>query len=103
MSAPYVPRIRLYQDWLRASRGLDFASYDALWQYAWTHFVDHEHGAWYRILSPDNRRLGREKSPPGKTDYHTIGACVDVLEALGDAWARPTPNKPTTQVRINRH
>jgi mannose/cellobiose epimerase-like protein (N-acyl-D-glucosamine 2-epimerase family) len=57
--------------------------YDALWQYAWAHFVDHEHGAWYRILSPDNRKLSGEKSPPGKTDYHTIGACVDVLEALG--------------------
>ena len=86
-----------------AARAQAWQRYDALWQYAWTHFVDHEHGAWYRILSPDNRRLDREKSPPGKTDYHTIGACVDVLEALGDAWARPTPNKPTTQVRINRH
>jgi mannose/cellobiose epimerase-like protein (N-acyl-D-glucosamine 2-epimerase family) len=56
--------------------------YDRLWAYAWQHFVDHRHGAWYRILAPDNRKLGDEKSPAGKTDYHTLGACQDVLGAL---------------------
>jgi mannose/cellobiose epimerase-like protein (N-acyl-D-glucosamine 2-epimerase family) len=68
-----------------AAREQAWQRYDALWQYAWAHFVDHRHSAWYRILSPDNRKLGDEKSPPGKTDYHTIGACLDVLEALGAA------------------
>ena len=58
-------------------------AYDRLWAYAWQHFVDHDHGAWYRILSPDNRKLSDEKSPAGKTDYHTMGACDDVLRALG--------------------
>ncbi len=57
--------------------------YERLWAYAWQHFVDHEHGAWYRILSPDNRKLTDEKSPAGKTDYHTMGACYDVLRAIG--------------------
>ncbi len=57
--------------------------YDRIWAYAWQHFVDHEHGAWYRILAPDNRKLGDEKSPAGKTDYHTMGACYDVLRGLG--------------------
>jgi mannose/cellobiose epimerase-like protein (N-acyl-D-glucosamine 2-epimerase family) len=57
--------------------------YDRLWAYAWAHFVDHAHGAWYRILSPTNARLTDEKSPAGKTDYHTMGACQDVLAALG--------------------
>jgi mannose/cellobiose epimerase-like protein (N-acyl-D-glucosamine 2-epimerase family) len=57
--------------------------YDRLWAYAWTHFVDHEHGAWYRILGPANQKLTDEKSPAGKTDYHTMGACQDVLAALG--------------------
>ncbi len=57
--------------------------YDRLWAYAWQHFVDHEHGAWYRILAPDNRKLSDEKSPAGKTDYHTMGACYDVLRGLG--------------------
>ncbi len=60
-----------------------WAWYDRLWAYAWRHFVDHEHGAWYRILAPDNRKLNDEKSPAGKTDYHTMGACQDVLAALG--------------------
>jgi mannose/cellobiose epimerase-like protein (N-acyl-D-glucosamine 2-epimerase family) len=60
--------------------------YERLWSYSWQHFVDHEHGAWYRILGPDNRKLIDEKSPAGKTDYHTMGACYEVLAALG---ARP--------------
>lgn len=34
MSAPYLPQIRLYQDWLRDNRGLVFDSYDALWQWS---------------------------------------------------------------------
>ena len=29
---PYVPQIRLYQQWLHATRGLQFDSYDALWR-----------------------------------------------------------------------
>ena len=56
--------------------------YDRLWDYSWRHFVDHEHGAWYRILSHDNRKLSDEKSPAGKTDYHTMGACYEVLNVL---------------------
>ncbi|NVM77566.1 mannose/cellobiose epimerase-like protein (N-acyl-D-glucosamine 2-epimerase family) [Duganella sp. SG902] len=57
--------------------------YDRLWRYSWTHMIDHRHGAWYRILSRDNRKLSDEKSPAGKTDYHTMGACYEVLRALG--------------------
>ena len=60
-----------------------WATYDRLWAYAWEHFVDHEHGAWWRILSADNRKLSTEKSPAGKVDYHTMGACHDVLAVLG--------------------
>lgn len=56
--------------------------YERLWTYAWRHFVDHEHGAWYRILDRQNRRYSDEKSPAGKTDYHTMGACHDVLQLL---------------------
>jgi len=32
--APNVPRIRLYQDWLREQRGLAFHDYDALWRWS---------------------------------------------------------------------
>ena len=56
--------------------------YQQIWQYSWQHMVDHQHGAWYRILGPDNHKLTAEKSPAGKTDYHTMGACYDVLEAM---------------------
>jgi len=33
---PYIPQIRLYQDWLRQQRGLEFADYDALWRWSVT-------------------------------------------------------------------
>ncbi|MFZ4479362.1 MAG: acetoacetate--CoA ligase [Rhodoferax sp.] len=33
-TAPYIPQIRLYQDWLRERRGLSFDSYDALWRWS---------------------------------------------------------------------
>ncbi len=56
--------------------------YERLWAYAWRHFVDHRHGAWFRILTRDNRKYSDEKSPAGKTDYHTMGACHDVLHVL---------------------
>ncbi|RDS84450.1 AGE family epimerase/isomerase [Dyella monticola] len=62
------------------------ASYDAwyekLWAYAWEHFIDHTYGAWYRILTQDNRKYSDEKSPAGKVDYHTMGACYEVLALI---------------------
>ena len=56
--------------------------YDRLWAYAWEHFVDHRYGAWFRILDRRNRKYDEDKSPAGKTDYHTMGACHDVLSVL---------------------
>jgi mannose/cellobiose epimerase-like protein (N-acyl-D-glucosamine 2-epimerase family) len=56
--------------------------YERLWAYSWTHFVDHEHGAWFRILDRENRKLSDEKSPAGKVDYHTMGACYDIVATL---------------------
>ena len=61
--------------------------YDRLWRYCWAHWVDHEHGAWFRILTHDNRAITDEKSPAGKVDYHTTGACYEILRALADARA----------------
>ena len=69
-----------------------WADYERLWAYAWAHFVDHEHGAWWRILRANNSKISDEKSPAGKVDYHTIGACFDVLDLLNpsaDATRRP--------------
>ncbi|QGX62836.1 AGE family epimerase/isomerase [Alteromonas mediterranea] len=56
--------------------------YHRIWDYAWSYMVDHKYGAWFRILSAKNQKLETTKSPVGKTDYHTMGACYDVLDAL---------------------
>jgi mannose/cellobiose epimerase-like protein (N-acyl-D-glucosamine 2-epimerase family) len=56
--------------------------YEKLWDYSWQHFVDHKYGAWFRILTRDNRKVDDEKSPAGKTDYHTMGACYEVMELV---------------------
>lgn len=58
-------------------------SYQALWQYSWQHLIDHKHGAWFRVVTRDNRAYSNEKSSAGaKCDYHTLGACFEVLRAL---------------------
>ena len=70
-----------YRDW-----------YQRTWAYAWRHLVDHRHGAWYRILDRRNAKYDDQKSPAGKTDYHTMGACHDVLavvRAANATGARP--------------
>lgn len=61
---------RQYRDW-----------YQRIWQYSWQHMVDHQYGAWFRILSRDNQKYDEFKSPAGKTDYHTMGACYEVLRS----------------------
>ena len=60
-----------YRDW-----------FERLWQYSFTHFVDHQYGAWYRILSPQNRRYDERKSYANKTDYHTFGACLEAMKVV---------------------
>ena len=67
---------------LRTGKAEYWAWYDKIWAYCWQHFVDHEQGAWFRILDPANLNHTREKSPAGKVDYHDIGACFDVLRAM---------------------
>ena len=38
--------------------------YERIWAYAWEHFVDHQFGAWFRILDADNRKYSDEE--PGR-------------------------------------
>ena len=63
--------------------------YEKIWDYSWRHMVDHRYGAWYRILKRNNEAYDDLKSPAGKTDYHTMGACLDVLvsQGLSPPWA----------------
>jgi mannose/cellobiose epimerase-like protein (N-acyl-D-glucosamine 2-epimerase family) len=56
--------------------------YNRIWRYAWDHLIDHRYGAWYRILDHRNRKYDDLKSPAGKTDYHTMGACYEVLSVV---------------------
>jgi mannose/cellobiose epimerase-like protein (N-acyl-D-glucosamine 2-epimerase family) len=58
--------------------------YERIWTYSWEHLVDHRCGAWFRILDRENRKYSDEKSPAGKTDYHTMGACYEVMRLLRD-------------------
>lgn len=70
---------------LGAATGRDFYWdwYERIWGYCWQHFVDHEHGAWYRVLSADNTQLSNQKSVAGaKCDYHNLSACATALECL---------------------
>ena len=53
--------------------------YKAIWRWSWDHMIDHKYGAWYRVRHRDGSAVDNKKSPYGKTDYHTMGACWDVL------------------------
>jgi len=53
--------------------------YNDIWKWSWMYLIDHEYGAWYRIRNRDGTAFDDLKSPPGKTDYHTLGAVWDVL------------------------
>ena len=75
---------------VRTGENLYWQWYDKLWAYAWQHMVDHRYGAWYRILDRRNGKYSDEKSPAGKTDYHTMGACHDVLAVMRAAHANGT-------------
>ena len=55
--------------------------YLRIWQWSWDHMIDHKYGAWFQVRNRDGSKAGNKKSPLGKTDYHTMGACWDVLTA----------------------
>lgn len=57
--------------------------YQQTWDWSWRHMVDHQYGAWFRILAADGSKLENTKSPAGKVDYHTMGACWDVMQVGG--------------------
>jgi len=54
--------------------------YNEAWKWSWNYLIDHRYGAWYRIRNRDGSEFDDLKSPPGKTDYHTLGAVWDVLD-----------------------
>jgi len=56
--------------------------YNDCWEYSEKHFLDSRYGGWYRVLSRDGKPLSEKKSPPGKSDYHVIGACYEIVRSL---------------------
>ncbi|WP_298610958.1 AGE family epimerase/isomerase [uncultured Thiothrix sp.] len=60
----------IYRDW-----------YEKIWDYSWQQMIDHHYGAWFRLLTRENQKYDEHKSPAGKTDYHTMGACYEVLRS----------------------
>jgi len=56
--------------------------YNRIWRWCWDHMIDHKYGAWFRVRHRDGTAIDNKKSPLGKTDYHTMGACWDVLSTF---------------------
>jgi acetoacetyl-CoA synthetase len=67
MVAPFVPQIRLYQDWLRDARGLRFDTYDAMWHWSTTDLPAFWQSVWdyFDMQSPTPHRavLGEARMP----------------------------------------
>jgi len=62
---PYVPQIRLYQDWLRDQRGLAFGDYDALWRWSTTDLPGFWQSIWdyFQMQSPTPHTAVLEGGP----------------------------------------
>ena len=76
---PFVPQIRLYQQWLARQRGLAFADYDALWRWSvsepsafwqslWDYFELHSPTPHQAALA-DNRMPGAQWFPGAQLNY----------------------------------
>ncbi len=94
VSAPYVPQIRLYQDWLRDQRGLQFESYDALWRWSTTDLNAFWQSIWdyFELQSPSphsaalavNRMPGAEWFPGAQVNYaQQVFRHADAAHAAG--------------------
>jgi acetoacetyl-CoA synthetase len=78
-SAPHIPQIRLYQDWLREQRGLNFDSYHDLWQWSVTELDAFWQSIWdyFELQSPTphsaalahNVMPGAKWFPGAQTNY----------------------------------
>jgi len=94
MTAPYVPQIRLYQDWLRTQRGLVFDDYDALWRWSTTDLDAFWQSIWdyFDLQSPTphsavlahNRMPGAQWFPGAQVNYaRQVLRHVDAAHAAG--------------------
>jgi len=91
---PYVPQIRLYQNWLRDQRGLSFANYNDLWRWSVTDLNGFWESIWdyFELESPtphtaalaDNVMPGARWFVGAKTNYaHQVMRHVQAAHAAG--------------------
>ena len=91
---PYVPQIRLYQDWLREQRGLSFPTYHELWRWSITDLDGFWQSIWdyFKMQSPTphtavlakNVMPGAVWFPGAKTNYaHQVLRHVQPAHAAG--------------------
>jgi acetoacetyl-CoA synthetase len=91
---PFIPQIRLYQDWLARERGLRFDSYDALWRWSVTDLDGFWQSIWdyFEVQSPTphsvalaDDRMPLAKWFPGATVNYAAQVLrhVDAAQAAG--------------------
>lgn len=98
---PFIPQIRLYQDWLRRERGLAFDGYDALWRWSITDLDAFWQSVWdyFEVESPTphsavlarNAMPGAEWFPGAQVNYARQALRhVDAAHAAGQPASRPS-------------
>jgi acetoacetyl-CoA synthetase len=94
MTAPYIPQIRLYQNWLQQQRGLSFDTYDALWRWSVTDLDAYWQSIWdyFDLQSPTphrtalavNRMPGAQWFPGAQLNYaQQVFRHVQAAQAAG--------------------
>jgi acetoacetyl-CoA synthetase len=92
----FIPQIRLYQNWLRDTRGLSFDSYDALWRWSTTELDAFWQSIWdyFDLQSPTPHTAVLEKNVmPGAKWFPGAQAnyAQQVLRHVGPAQAAGFP------------
>ncbi|AKJ31563.1 acetoacetate--CoA ligase [Caldimonas brevitalea] len=91
---PNIPHIRIYQEWLRESRGLSFDSYDALWRWSVTDLDAFWQSIWdyegmqsptpHTAVLADDRMPGARWFPGAQVNYaRQVLRHVDAAHAAG--------------------
>ena len=93
---PFLPQIRLYQNWLRSQRGLTFDSYDALWRWSTSDLNAFWQSIWdyFDLRSPSPLGVVCDGAPMPHTRWF-VGAQVNyaqqVLRHVAPAHAAGVP------------
>lgn len=59
--------------------------YRQMWQYSWTYMIDHKLKCWHRNITFDNKIIAPSSIAMGRTDYHSICGCLEVIKTLQPA------------------